>query len=88
MEYSEYCAKYFQIFSLTHTQTLNTDLSFTDPLSAEELPQDPNGQSQSVKSLTGSGFSEHLHMANGGCKQVQKTNLDAITLENHLLHGI
>ena len=31
MEYSEYCAKYSQIFSLTHTLTLNTDSPFTDP---------------------------------------------------------
>ena len=37
-----------------------------------ELPQDPNGRSQWEKSLTGSGFSKHLHMANGGCKQTEK----------------
>ena len=37
-----------------------------------EDAQDPNGRIQWEKSLTGSAFSKHLHMANGGCKQKQQ----------------
>ena len=53
-----------------------------------ELPQDPNSQSQSEKSLTGSGFSKHLHMANGGCKQTEKDKSGCSYTGKQLLHYI